>query len=100
MAGPAVAFARVKQAKINFEEAKERCYRLRYNKQQLFVDRSTLVGAAMGAYMAKWLGLVNGINGLIVFTTLYNKFLWHKVSRRWHDMCEEPPLYKPPKRQL
>jgi len=100
LAGPIVEFARVKQAKISREDAKERCYRLRYNKKQLFVDRTALVGAALGFYTVNWLGLINGLNGSIVFSTLYNKFIWNFVPRKWHDMCEEPPLYKPPKRRL
>lgn len=99
-AGPILTLARIKLAHINKEAAYERCYRLRYNKRQLFIDRFSCVAAAFGFYGARWFGLINSVNGCIIAAAVYNKFLWDLLPRRFHDVCEEPPLNKPPPRKL
>lgn len=100
VAGPLLTVARVYQANIDREAAAERCYRIRYNKRQLFTDRLSVVFGLAGFYGSQFLGLCHCVNTAVVLTSIYNKFLWDIAIKKWHDMAEERPQHKTPQRKL
>ncbi|GMT21856.1 hypothetical protein PFISCL1PPCAC_13153, partial [Pristionchus fissidentatus] len=60
-------------------EIYDRCYRLRHNTGQLWVDRSFALAAPLGFVAAGGLGLVAGINSA-VFVTPIGRVAWNKIS--------------------
>ncbi|GMR45489.1 hypothetical protein PMAYCL1PPCAC_15684, partial [Pristionchus mayeri] len=60
-------------------EIYDRCFRLRHNQGQLWVDRSFVVAATMGFLAAGSAGLVAGINGAVIVTPL-GRAAWKKLA--------------------
>lgn len=55
-AGPAMTYMRMKSANVDDDGLYDRCYRLRYNRNQVRTDRFTYLGAAGGAVGAIAMG--------------------------------------------
>lgn len=76
VAGPAMAIARMKS--LNDDEVRDRCYRLRCNRNQVRVDQASIIGgiggAAAGAYAGPGiaLGAVLGISSGVLLAAAYN----------------------------
>ncbi|KRZ91606.1 Ribosome biogenesis protein bms1 [Trichinella sp. T8] len=62
------------------EEIIDRCYRLRYNKKQLYIDRTCTVMAAFGFWMRRMTGVVIGIDTALIITILYNRYMWDMTA--------------------
>ncbi|KRY51793.1 Ribosome biogenesis protein bms1 [Trichinella britovi] len=62
------------------EEIIDRCYRLRYNKKQLYIDRTCTVMAAFGFWMRRMTGVVIGIDTALIITILYNRYMWEMTA--------------------
>ncbi|KAF8372346.1 hypothetical protein PRIPAC_78775, partial [Pristionchus pacificus] len=57
----------------------DRCYRLRHNEGQLWVDRSFVVAATLGFMAAGTAGLVAGVNGAVIITPI-GRAAWKKMT--------------------
>ena len=80
-AGPVMTLSVLKANKADRDSVYDRCYRLRYNKNQLRIDRGSAVGAVTGAALAVPMGarpLFGGLVGMstgIIAVTYYN-YAW------------------------
>ncbi|GMS91639.1 hypothetical protein PENTCL1PPCAC_13814, partial [Pristionchus entomophagus] len=61
-------------------EITDRCYRLRHNAGQLWVDRSFVAAAALGFLGAGTIGLVAGIDAAGVIVTPLGRAAWNKMA--------------------
>ncbi|KRZ02658.1 Ribosome biogenesis protein bms1 [Trichinella zimbabwensis] len=68
------------------EEITDRCYRLRYNRKQLYIDRTCTVMAAFGFWMRRMTGVVIGIDTALIITILYNRYFWDMTTHTITDM--------------
>lgn len=62
----------IKAKNVTEEGLMDRCYRLRYNKKQLTVDRVFTVGGFFGFVANRWTGLVVGGNMMVFAATVFN----------------------------
>lgn len=82
--GPALTYAKVNGAKVDDDGLFDRCYRLRYNRNQVRVDRLSYLGAVGGAAGALYLGsalssgAVVGLVGGTLLGTIYNSTIGEK----------------------
>ncbi|KRY89465.1 Ribosome biogenesis protein BMS1 -like protein [Trichinella pseudospiralis] len=76
------------------EEIADRCYRLRYNRKQLYIDRTCTVMAAFGFWMRRMTGVVIGIDTALIITVLYNRYLWDMTTHTITDMHTTDALPK------
>uniref|UniRef100_A0A915KGP9 GtrA-like protein domain-containing protein n=1 Tax=Romanomermis culicivorax TaxID=13658 RepID=A0A915KGP9_ROMCU len=67
------------------------CYRARYDKKQLFIDRGFVTSFAIGFLFNRWYSLAEFVGITTAFTLFYNRFLWHKFARIFRDLVEIPP---------
>ncbi|GMT22000.1 hypothetical protein PFISCL1PPCAC_13297, partial [Pristionchus fissidentatus] len=77
VAGPVVTLATTRGK--TEPEIYDRCYRLRHNKGQLWVDRSFVLAAFFGFLAAGSVGMVAGINGAVIVTPL-GRAAWNKMT--------------------
>ncbi|OUC42635.1 hypothetical protein D917_02770 [Trichinella nativa] len=78
------------------EEIIDRCYRLRYNKKQLYIDRTCTVMAGFGFWMRRMTGVVIGIDTALIITILYNRYMWDMTAhiitdRHTSSICMASP---------
>ncbi|GMS93625.1 hypothetical protein PENTCL1PPCAC_15800, partial [Pristionchus entomophagus] len=60
-------------------EIVDRCFRLRHNVGQLWVDRSFFIAATIGVMSAGSAGLIAGINGAVVVSPL-GRAAWEAIT--------------------
>ena len=78
IAGPLMTWQRLNSCNANYASIWDRCYRLRYNRNQVRVDRLTLVGALAGFGAATYLGeggtlgAILGMSGGCILAGLFN----------------------------
>lgn len=79
VAGPLMTYGMLSKAKNNdYDSVVDRCYRLRYNRGQVRVDRMSTAGAIGGSLLAlpttasPLLGGLLGLSAGIVSTAIYN----------------------------
>jgi hypothetical protein len=65
IAGPLMTYARLKSVKANQDAVYDRSYRLRNNRDQIRVDRGSIVGAVGGAAVAVPMGACPVFGGLV-----------------------------------
>ncbi len=79
VAGPLMTYAKIKSAST--DAIWDRCYRLRYNRNQIRADRMFLVGAAAGCAAASYLGdsatlgALLGMNGGLILSAVVSATL-------------------------
>lgn len=66
--GPVVYMAFTLGSKPDRDSVKDRCYRVRYSRNQMFVDRISFLGLAAGMGVAKYLGEELGRGAFFGFT--------------------------------
>ncbi|VDO97611.1 unnamed protein product [Soboliphyme baturini] len=88
---PLAEFAWITMNGMSVEDVRRRCYLLRYNKKQLFTDRTVTVFGGMGYWMNSYTGLVQGVNIALAFTIFYNTVLWNYAPHSIRDYREEIP---------
>jgi len=83
---------------IDEEGWRERCYRLRYNKKQLLIDRAVTISVLMGWITMRWPGVVIGTNATVIVGAFFNEFFFDKLRKHnviGGDQMEKPdPNYK------
>ncbi|VDP31701.1 unnamed protein product [Soboliphyme baturini] len=82
LVAPVMVHYRLKQVEATPEAIYDRCYRIRHNEKQLFIDRSVTLLAAGGFLADRWTGVVLGIDCAIVGTLLFNAFLWDRFAKK------------------
>lgn len=69
---PIMEFAYLKWKNIDEAGVKDRCYRLRYNKKQLLIDRLVVLCAGLGWLALRWPGVVVGTCYAVFTGAFYN----------------------------
>ena len=87
LAGPVLTEYQLKATNSNALSIYDRCFRLRYNRCQVRVDRLSLVGAAAGFVTASYLGdsgalgaLVGLNTGLILASLMNACYIWVSIG--------------------
>uniref|UniRef100_A0A914XQ25 Uncharacterized protein n=1 Tax=Plectus sambesii TaxID=2011161 RepID=A0A914XQ25_9BILA len=70
--GPLLTVGYAKARRLTDDELRDRCYRLRFNRNQLYVDRMSIAFGFVGWYYLRWAGCVDGINIALGLTTVHN----------------------------
>ena len=76
VAGPAMSIAKMKS--LDEDAIRDRCYRLRMNRNQVRVDQASIVGVATGATLGVVTGqgpvflALLGMNGGVIAAAIYN----------------------------
>ncbi|KHN89150.1 hypothetical protein Tcan_17235 [Toxocara canis] len=73
--GPIAALAYAKYACWAEKEVKEKCYKIRCDKETMSLDRATLAFGFIGWYWKRFQGAVDGINIAIAYALFDNKVL-------------------------
>jgi len=97
---PPLEYFFIKGKKVEEDGLKDRCYRLRYNKKQLFSDRAVTVFAPLGWLAMRWPGVVMGTNFAVLGGAIINATVFDHLRKRslLKDEMEKPdPHYKPKK---
>ncbi|XP_013384363.1 uncharacterized protein LOC106154507 [Lingula anatina] len=82
--GPAMTFMKCNSMNWDEEGIYDRCYRLRYNRNQVRVDRASALGATAGYLVALQIGVsgatgfVFGMTGGVVLSAVYNSMFCEK----------------------
>lgn len=69
---PFMTYGFIKSKNVDEEGLKDRCYRLRYNKKQLLIDRMVFYSSIMGWLFMRWPGVVYATNISVIAGTIYN----------------------------
>jgi len=98
---PFMTYGFIKSKNVDEEGLKDRCYRLRYNKKQLLIDRMVFYSTIMGWLFMRWPGVIYATNISVIAGTIYNALLFDRL-RSHHplggDQMETPdPNYQPKK---
>ena len=78
VAGPLMTWQRLNSTRANYASVWDRCYRLRYNRNQVRVDQLSFVGAVAGFTAAHYLndsgalGAIVGMSGGCIFAAFLN----------------------------
>jgi len=96
---PIMEFAFIKKKEVTEDGLFDRCYRIRYNKKQLTIDRAVTVSWIFGFAAMRWSGAVIGTNLAILVGAMYNALLFDRIrSKTGGDQMEKPDEnYKPKK---
>ncbi|KHJ41767.1 inorganic diphosphatase [Trichuris suis] len=94
---PLLEAIRLSDPNVTPESVEDRCYRLRYNKKQLFIDRSCALWGIIGYSLKGAKGMVLGIDVALVATILYNQFLWDRLDPKMKDRFNVKPEKNPRK---
>ncbi|CDW54029.1 DUF1757 domain containing protein [Trichuris trichiura] len=94
---PLLEAARLLDSNVTPESVEDRCYRLRYNKKQLFIDRSCALLGLIGFSLKGAKGMVFGIDAALVTTIFYNHFLWDRLDPKMKDRFNVKPEKNPRK---
>jgi len=97
---PIMTLGYISGMKIDEDGLKDRCYRLRYNKKQLLVDRTVTILAPFGWLSMRWPGVVNFTNFAVIGCAIINATIYDQVKhkRLFKDEMDEPdPHYTPKK---
>ncbi len=86
--GPLLTVAYVDYKKLEHDDLYDRCYRLRYNKKQLHIDRSAAGVGAIGLYVWRLPGMVTWANIGIIYAIFYNYLIWDRSPRLIRDHQE------------
>jgi len=76
--GPLMTSSVLKAKKADYDSVYDRCYRLRYNKGQVRIDRGSAVGAVSGAALAvpmgasPMMGVLLGMSMAMISMAVYN----------------------------
>ena len=65
------------------------CYRLRFNKKQLFIDRATVFCSIPALYAYKSYGWVFGMNIGLITAVIYNTFFWKHTYQLFKDRASD-----------
>jgi len=97
---PVMEYALIKGRKVDEAGLRDRCYRIRYNKKQLLIDRAVFLASIFGLCAFRWRGLVFGTNAAVLVGTVYNALLFDRLrdNRLLGDTMQVPDKdNKPPK---
>jgi len=98
---PIMEIGLIKSKPVDHDGLYDRCYRLRYNKKQLNIDRAVTVAGLFGWAATRSSGAVIGTNLAILIGTVYNALLFDRMRKYkvlGGDQMETPdPDYKPKK---
>uniref|UniRef100_A0A5S6Q420 Solute carrier family 40 protein n=2 Tax=Trichuris muris TaxID=70415 RepID=A0A5S6Q420_TRIMR len=97
---PIMEALRLTDPNVTPESIEDRCYRLRYNKKQLFIDRSCALCGLVGFSLKGAKGMVFAIDAALIATILYNHFLWDRIDAKLKDKFMEMPAKNPRKADL
>jgi len=90
---PVMEYAFIKAKKVDEKGLYDRCYRLRYNKKQLLVDRTVVATTFIGWLGWRWTGVVIGTNYAVIAAAIYNAFLFERLRNYKFlggDMMDKP----------